>query len=103
MNGITLKPFLNFFLDKKTTLAMALWKGWKDTALLYRRYDAKQIEFVIDDENENTMGNANSFFISISLLLSFIYFWYYAEAAIFQKRHVIDFRKILPKALHLCI
>ena len=51
---------------------MALGTGWKATVLLYRRYDAKQIEFKIDDENENTMGNANSFFISISLLLSFI-------------------------------
>ena len=39
---------------------MALGTGWKDTVLLYRRYDAKQIEFKIDDENENTMGNANS-------------------------------------------
>ena len=67
-----MKPFINFFLDKKTTLAMALRTGWKDTVLLYQRYDAKQIEFEIDDENENTMGNAILFFISISLLLSFI-------------------------------
>ena len=102
MNGIRLKPFLNFFLNKKTTLAMALGTGWKDTALLYWRYDAKQIEFVIDDENENTMGNTDSIFISISLLLSFIYLWYYAEAAIFQKRHVIDFQKYYQKN-YICV
>ena len=32
-SGIGLKPFINFFVDRKTTLATALGTGWKDTAL----------------------------------------------------------------------